>query len=372
MNNDTVPTSMQALVADRSIASRLLNHALKISRGNGVQVTTVPVPSISDSEILVQVSSVALNPTDFKHIDVIAPRGSIIGCDYAGKVVKVGCNAPGNWKVRDRAAGWVHGGLFPDRGSFADYLKVPGDLAWKVPTDVSDEEASTYGVSAVTAMLALNTRLGVPWLDGAPEQGERDSPILIYAGSTAAGLYAIQIAKLAGLRVITTASPHSFDLVKKYGADAVFDYRSPTAIDEIIDAHPDINRAMDCFSEGKSTEFCAKVINKKGGKVITLLDPGTKSLFGAQIELILAYTAFNVSFQWLPPIGPSFAGSSSDREALARFYSSLQSVCTKLKPPPIKLIDGGLHNLTEGLDMLRKGQVSGTKLVAIFNPDKLP
>jgi hypothetical protein len=160
--------------------------------------------------------------------------------------------------------------------------------------------------------------------------------------------------------------------VKKYGADAVFDYRSPTAIDEIIDAHPDIDRAMDCFSEGKSTEFCAKVINKKGGKVITLLDPGTKSLFGAQIELILAYTAFNVSFQWLPPIGPSFAGSSRDREALARFYSSLQSVCTKLKPPPIKLIDGGLHNLTEGLDMLRKGQVSGTKLVAIFNPDKLP
>jgi NADPH:quinone reductase-like Zn-dependent oxidoreductase len=274
--------------------------------GDGIQVKTVPVPSVSDNEILVKVSSVALNPTDFKHIDVISPRGSIIGCDYAGKVAKVGRNAPGNWEVGDRAAGWVHGGLFPDRGSFAEYLKIPGDLSWKVPTTVSDEEASTYGVSAVTAMLALNTRLAVPWLDRPIEQKRQDSAILIYAGSTAAGLYAIQLAKLAGLQVIATASPRSFDLVRKYGADGVFDYRSPTSIDDIIRAYPNIDRAMDCFSEGKSSEFCAKVLKEKGGKVVTLLDTGKSSIPGVEFEFILGYTVFNVPFQWLPPFGLVF------------------------------------------------------------------
>ncbi|OBT61003.1 hypothetical protein VE03_09723 [Pseudogymnoascus sp. 23342-1-I1] len=364
--SDRVPTSMQALTANRSIVSRLVNYFSTKLGGDGIQVKAVPVPLPSDTEILVKVSCVALNPTDFKHIDVVSPRGAIIGCDYAGRVAKVGCNAPGNWKVGDRVAGWVHGGLFLDRGSFAEYLKIPGDLAWKLPTTVSDEEGSTYGVSAVTAMLALNTRLAVPWIDESIERGRQASSILIYAGSTAAGLYAIQLAKLAGLHVITTASPRSFELVRQYGADAVFDYRLPTSIDEITTAYPNIDKAMDCFSEGKSTEFCAKVMSKNGGKVVTLLDTGKRSSYGVQFEFMLGYTVFNLPFQWLPPFGPSFAARPSDHEALVRFYSALPRLCAELKPPPIKIIDGGLHNLAAGLEMLRRGQVSGTKLVSKF------
>ena len=37
------------------------------------------------------------------------------------------------------------------------------------------------------------------------------------------GQYAIQLAKIAGYRVVTTASPRNFELLKSYGADAVFD-----------------------------------------------------------------------------------------------------------------------------------------------------
>jgi NADPH:quinone reductase-like Zn-dependent oxidoreductase len=235
---------------------------------------------------------------------------------------------------------------------------------WGVPQEVSDEEAATYGVSAITAMLALNTCLEVPWIDGGVSQGRRDTPILIYAGSTCAGLYSIQLAKAAGLKVVTTASPHSFDLVKKYGADDVFDYRSPSAADDIIKAYPNIDRAMDCFSEGASTEFCVKVLGKNGGKVITLLDTGKKSSKGVQIEMILGYSIFDKEFQWLPPIGPSFPRKPSASAALRRFYSTLPDTYKKLRPPPLKKIDDGLVNLTEGLDMLRHGKVSGAKLVA--------
>lgn len=359
-----IPESMKALVGDRSICTRLANYSLTKSSGDGVKVKTVPVPAIANNEILVRVRCVALNPTDFKHVDILSPRGAIIGCDYSGTVAKVGPEAPGTWAVGDRVAGWVHGGLYHDRGSFAEFLKVPGDLAWKVPSELSDEEATTFGVSAVTAMLALNTRLGVPWIDGGGEQGYRDTPILIYSGATAAGLYAIQLAKHAGLKVVTTASPRSHDLVKQYGADDVFDYRTPTAIDEIIRTYPNLDRAMDCFSEGSSTEFCVNAVRKNRGWVVTLLDNGKSSMHGVKIDFLLAYSVFNAEFQWLPPFGPKFARVPADNEALRRFYLALPDTSKKLKPPPLKEIDGGLDNLSMGLDMLRQGQVSGTKLVA--------
>ncbi|KIV91570.1 hypothetical protein PV10_06093 [Exophiala mesophila] len=50
-------------------------------------------------------------------------------------------------------------------GAFAEYLKVDGDLAWKVPAGIKDEEAVTYGVSAVTAAYGLSLRLGLEWPD---------------------------------------------------------------------------------------------------------------------------------------------------------------------------------------------------------------
>jgi NADPH:quinone reductase-like Zn-dependent oxidoreductase len=213
-------------------------------------------------------------------------------------------------------------------------------------------------------MLALNARLGVPWLDSGKSQGQEDTPIFIYSGSTAAGLYSIQLAKLAGLKVVTTASPKSHDLVKEYGADDVFDYRSPTAAEDIIRAYPNIDRALDCFSEGTSTEFCANVVRRNRGWVVTLLDSGKKDLDGVRVDFMLAYSVFNAEFQWLPPVGPKFHKVPSDNDALRRFYAALPEIALKLKTPPLKKIDGGLENLTTGLDLLRQGKVSGTKLVA--------
>lgn len=358
---------MQALVGNRSIVTRVLNYICGSSSGDSVKVTTVPVPEINDDEILVRVRCVALNPTDFKHVDILAPRGAIIGCDYSGTVANIGSRAPGNWAVGDRVAGWTHGGLYPNRGSFAEYLKIPGDLAWKPQSSVSDEEATTFGVSAVTAMLALNIRLSVPWIDKGPVEGRSDTPILIYSGATAAGLYAIQLAKIAGLKVVTTASPRSHDLVKEYGADDVFNYRSPTAVDDIIRVYPNIDRAMDCFSEGGSTEFCAKVLHKNRGRVVTLLDSGKTNMNGVEVDFLLGYSAFNEEFQWLPPFGPKFARKPADNKALRRFYSSLADISKQLKPPPLKKIDDGLGGLPAGLDLLRQGKVSGMKLVSCLD-----
>ena len=357
---------MRALISTRNISTRLLNHlGGKTVCGPGGEVKDVAIPAISPDEILVKVKAVALNPTDFKHLDVVSPPGSIIGCDFAGTIDQVGENAARLWAVGDRVAGVVHGGLFPDRGSFAEYLKTDANLAWKIPEDMSDTAATTYGISAITAVLSLHVRHGMPWADG--EGGRRtDEAIFIYAGSTSAGLFHIQIAKAAGYQVVTTASPHSFDLDKRYGADAVFDYGSPTVARNITHAFPGISKAVDCFSEGGSTEIAAEVMRNNGGNVVTLLPTGKSKIPGVDYELVMAYTAFGKQFQWLPPVGPKFEAAPKEREALARFYASLPQWIGGLKPLPIMEVAGGLDGILEGLERLRRGRVSGKKLVVVL------
>lgn len=359
---------MKALVTNRSIFTRLINISRgKSIGGQGGRVQDdVTIPTISSNEILVKVKAVALNPTDFKHLDAISPPHSIIGCDYAGVVHQVGDSAKDNWKVGDRVAGVVHGGLYPDKGAFAEYLKIDADLAWRIPHGVSDTDAATYGVSAVTAMLVLNVHHELPFVD-IKTATHKNEAVFIYAGATSAGLYHIQVAKAAGYAVVTTASPRSFQLVKEYGADAVFDYKSPTVVSDIIKEYPKITKGVDCFSEGNSTSICAAVLKPSGGKVVTLLPNGKSSTPGVTYELVMSYTAFGHQFQWLPPIGPKFEARPQDRAALVRFYETLPQIIHVLKPIPTIALKNGFDGVLEGLNKLRAGQVTGGKQVVRFD-----
>lgn len=363
----TFSVPMKALVSKPHLLSRIATLALSKSIGDsGADYRDVPKPVISADEILVKVHAVALNPTDYKHIDAISPPGCIIGCDYAGEVVEVGTNAAGSWSVGNRVAGAVHGGLYADRGAFAEYLKTDGDLAWKVPPGVDDTDAATFGISAVTAMQALNVRLGLPWTDEVTtDRRDKTGPIIfIYAGSTSAGIFMIQMAKAAGYTVVTTASPRSTDLVKSYGADAIFDYNEPNVGNAIAEQYPGIAVAVDCFSEGQSFSICDSVLSG-GGRLITLLPPAKAKSPAIKHELIMSYTLFGRPFQWLPPVGPKFASMPGDRSALARFYAKLPELVSSntLRPPPTTVYENGWEGILEGLDELRGGKVKGAKLV---------
>lgn len=59
-----------------------------------------------------------------------------------------------------RVAGIVHGGLYRDRGSLAQFVVVEPDLTYNVPPNISNSEAATSCVSAITAMQALKHTLG--------------------------------------------------------------------------------------------------------------------------------------------------------------------------------------------------------------------
>lgn len=360
---------MKAVVANRYMVRQLINFASGSSFGQCARIADIPFPQVDDDEILVQVHAVALNPIDFKSVDFISPNNSVIGCDYAGEVTQVGSKMVDQWKIGDRVAGFVHGGQYPNIGSFAEYLKINGELAWRMPDTVTDSEAATYGVPAVTAILAL-AHLDIPWEDiltGVNAQSETpEKPtVFIYSGASNVGLFAIQLAKRAGLQVVVTASPRSSDLAKHYGADSVFDYQSPTAIAEISEAYPNITGAVDCFSEGNSSDFCAQVL--KEGRVITLLDQGKPKKPSIEYKFLMVFTAFDRQFSWLAPLGPVFPVVSNNREALRQLYANLDRL--SLRPPPITTMGGGFDGILKGLDKLRKGEVRGTKLVVDFMID---
>lgn len=122
--------------------------------GNKAKVSTRSLPKVRPTYVLCKVDSIALNPTDWKHINGkrAAPDGTS-GCDFAGTVVEVGPQVTKSLKPGDRVAGTTHGSneSQPEDGCFAEYCMAKGDLLVKLPGSLSFEKAATFplGVSTV-------------------------------------------------------------------------------------------------------------------------------------------------------------------------------------------------------------------------------
>ncbi|PQE19063.1 zinc-binding oxidoreductase protein [Rutstroemia sp. NJR-2017a BBW] len=263
--------------------------------GKASVVSDRPIPTLRDDYILVKTVSVALNPTDWKHISYLAPPGALIGVDYAGIVEEVGKNVKKAFQKGDRVCGFVHGGnaVQPEDGAFAEYIVAKGDIQIHIPDNLSFQEAATLGVGIVTVGQALyqSLKLALP-----TEPIKEPVPILIYGGSTATGVLAIQFAKLSGYNVITTCSPRNFDLVKSLGADAVFDYSDPNAAAEIRKyTNNNLKLVLDTISLESSAAFCDQAISTEGGDYSTLV-PVRIERENVNDRLTIAYTAVGEAF----------------------------------------------------------------------------
>lgn len=158
-------------------------------------VTNRSKPQLRDDYILIKTAAVALNPTDWKHVDFMATSGALMGCDYAGIVEEIGSKVKKPFKKGDRVFGMCHGAnlLQLEDGAFAEYIVAKGDIQMFIPPQMSFEEAATLGVGIYTVGQALYQSLQLP-LPTAP--ATEAFPLLIYGGSTATGTLAIQFAKL--------------------------------------------------------------------------------------------------------------------------------------------------------------------------------
>ncbi|CAF4382000.1 unnamed protein product, partial [Adineta steineri] len=126
------------------------------------------------------------------------------GTDVAGVVVAIGSGVK-RLQIGDK----VYGDLGIHGGSYAEYVRGPESLFTLKPNNLTMEEAAAIPLACDTSYQALFKKISPPI-----GQGRK---ILICGGSTATGLYAIQLAKAVGAYVTATYSQRNFSLMEKLG-----------------------------------------------------------------------------------------------------------------------------------------------------------
>jgi len=193
-----------------------------------VEETERPTPSGDD--VLVDVEAAAINPVDTYFRDGAYEPGElpwIPGSDCAGTIAAAGADADG--AVGDRVFATGLGNWL--QGTCAEYAVVPDPHLATLPDDVSFEVGAAVALVGVTAFQTLVDACSL-------EPGEC---ALVHGGSGGVGHVAVQLARAAGARVTTTASPEYHDRLRELGADDVFDYRRDDLVDAVIAAgRPDV------------------------------------------------------------------------------------------------------------------------------------
>jgi NADPH:quinone reductase-like Zn-dependent oxidoreductase len=343
--------------------------------GQAALVHDRPLPSIRDGYLLIKTKAVALNPTDWKHIEVTQKPGILFGCDYAGIVEKVGPGVQSRFQAGDRVAGFVHGGNSqqPQDGAFAEYIVAKADIQIHIPANMSFEEAATLGVGITSVGQGLYQTLSLPFPSSIHDGGEKKTaspgtqPILVYGASTASGVLGIQFAKLSGLAPLAVCSPDHFDLAERLGAVAVFDYADgEEAVEEIQDCvqrmGKPLRKAWDTVSIPSTARFCGDALSPGNGCHYASLLPIQCARPDVTSTVTMAYTVFGEDWG----MGAThFPANHADADFGRRWWALVQELLDqgRIQTHRIILGEGGLDGVLGGLQQLRDSQVRGGKLV---------
>ncbi|WP_298854783.1 NADPH:quinone reductase [uncultured Ruegeria sp.] len=250
-----------------------------------------PIPP-GPGEVTVELSYSGVNPSDVKaragtRPGVTEPPFPVIipHSDGAGVISAVGDGVPAS-RIGQRV--WIWNGQWQRPfGTAASHITLPDAQAITLPNTVLLQTGAILGIPGLTASHAV--------FSGGTPNGQT---ILIHGGAGTVGFLAVQLAKWAGARVVTTASPRNFDRVTAAGADVVLDYASDDLSDQILDANDGqtIGRIVD-VELGQNIETNAAVIAENGrinaygsARNMTPVFPFGPMMFKAMtLETILIY-----------------------------------------------------------------------------------
>jgi 2-desacetyl-2-hydroxyethyl bacteriochlorophyllide A dehydrogenase len=259
----------------------------------------LPTPTIGSEDVLIRVKACALN-----HLDIWIREGNpaypmplphVSGSDAAGIVEQVGNGVEGVmvgqrvfvspgiscWKCEQCLAGrdnmcrsyGLLGAM--THGSYAEYVKVPFRNVLPIPENLSFEQAAAFPLVSVTASHMLFALAGL-------QHGET---VLIMGAGSGVGTMAIQMAKLAGARVMTTVG--SDDKIPKaviLGADAVINHAKENVSERVKLLTEE--RGVDVVIEHIGPEVWETALESlaKGGRLVTC-----GATTGGEVKLNLRY-----------------------------------------------------------------------------------
>lgn len=253
-------------------------------------------PNISENEVLVKIKAASVN-----HLDIWVREGHfpvsypfILGCEAAGDIADIGKNVK-NYKKGDRVL--VHPRVTCGQcefcfagsdnlcrnakqlgvninGCYAEYVKVPEQNLYLMGENMGYEEAASIPITFGTAYRVLINLAKI----------KLSEKVLIMAAGSGVGTAAMQIAKLAGAKVIAAAgNDEKLEKAKALGADFTVNYYRNQDFDKEIKNFTN-GEGVDVVIEQIGGKILLKSLNclKKGGRIAVL---GTTSGSKAEIDV---------------------------------------------------------------------------------------
>ncbi len=259
----------------------------------------LPIPQIGPQEALIRVKACALN-----HLDIWIRQGNpaysipfphVGGSDVSGIVEQIGTQVEGVssgarvfvspgiscWQCeyclagRDNMCRSYHLLGTKTHGGYAEYVKVPFRNVLPMPENLTFEQAAAFPLVSVTASHMLFPLANL-------QHGET---VLVMGAGSGVGMMAVQLAKLAGARVLATVG--SDDKVPKgvvLGADAVINHTREQVSDRVRMLTE--GRGVDVVIEHIGPEVWDSCLDSltRGGRLITC-----GATTGAEVKLNLRY-----------------------------------------------------------------------------------
>ncbi|KAH8811071.1 chaperonin 10-like protein [Xylogone sp. PMI_703] len=333
-----------------------------IQRGGPFKVSQVPVPSPGPNEVLVKIRAIALNPIDWKQLQVLSTTNvtghsvdawpATFGNDGAGVIESVGAAVE-----RFQKGDEVFARFDSAKGqsaAFQNYAVIDVNNVGRKPPTMTFEEASSIPLGFMTAASAIHLGLGIPLDTFSSSRSANDMPrsILVLGGGSSVGSSAIQLLRivLPDATILSTASPKHHSHLKSLGATNVVDYNDATLVEAIRSHSPGGNGVEAIIDAVGSVSTRPELLETlTGSKVYAEVVTGQFAKdVPADIKHNLVFSRKIMSTSAGPQLFSGLAGVLSSGE---------------YKPPlPVKVVGDGLDSIQDGLKELQAG-VSGTKLV---------
>ena len=170
-----------------------------------------------------------------------------------------------------------------------------------------------------------------------------------------------------GYKPLAIASDKSADLAREYGATDVVSYTDKDCVDKVkAIADKPIRKVLDCITDMDSAAMCYSAMARTGGMYACLEEcpEAWRTRRIVKVKEVMGFQVLGVDLN----LGDSTYTRPGEERLLkiGMQWAEVMEILMKerkIKTHPLKELEGGWQSIIDGLEMLKKGEVRGQKLV---------
>ncbi|KAH8879603.1 GroES-like protein [Thozetella sp. PMI_491] len=327
-------------------------------------VGVVPRPVPGPKQILVKSIITGANPVEpFMHHTglLVLEWPAVLGCEASGVVIELGEGVT-KLQVGDRVLGCTRVGQ-NQYSTFQETFLMDEDTSVKF-SNLTLEQASTLGVALYTSALGLISGNGITLPAPGTVAEKKDEWVIVIGASGSVGQLGVQLAHLAGYKVLASCSPSKDAIPKKFGAEATLNNR--LSIDEQLAVIKEVTggnfgRVFDASAQGFETATKAlSVVSTAGEKTFSTVDDWTEMKIPDGIKEYRIRLGLIGRFE-----DPTGAEETKNMASWVPTFEGHIAAGTIL-PLDYELVDGeGLEKVIEAVALLEAGKFSKKLTVVV-------